>query len=132
MEEIFRKTIVLVEDETDIRAIYKEVLLDAGYDVKDFADGSEAYKYLTTEHWDLVLLDIMIPGIDGLTILKNLKQNNSLALKPVVLLTVLDNENVIMDGYGTGADGYLIKSEIDPSKIVAEVQNFFNELHKDF
>jgi DNA-binding response OmpR family regulator len=127
MENPNHKIIVLVEDEVDLRTLYEEVLVDAGFDVKAFAEGDTALKFLQNSDWDLLLLDIMIPGKDGITILKELKEDENAMLKPIVLLTVLDNENIINEGFQHGAAGYLIKSSIDPDKIIEEVNSYLDD-----
>ena len=73
---------------------------------------------------DLILLDIMLPGKDGLKILKDLKETPELKKGPVVVLTNLNSEHIIQEAFKLGADGYLIKSEVNPDKVVEEVGRF--------
>lgn len=119
------KRVLLVEDEEDIRLVYAEVLTDAGYTVIEAADGDIALKKAFDEDWDILLLDIMLPGEDGLHILKSIKENERLKNKPIILLTNLGNESVINEAFRLGAEGYLIKSQITPDKIVQEVSQYF-------
>lgn len=119
-----KKIILLVEDESDIRKIYAEVLTEAGYTVKEAADGTQGIQMARNEPWDLMLLDIMLPGQDGIHVLKDLKQVEALVEKPVLLLTNLENETIIAECFDMGADGYVIKSEITPDYIVAEVKKY--------
>ena len=119
-----KKIILLVEDENDIRKIYAEVLTDAGFEVREAADGTQAMAMVKSEPWDLLLLDIMLPGEDGIHILKDLKKVDTLREKPVLLLTNLENETIIAECFDMGADGYVIKSEITPDYIVAEVKKY--------
>lgn len=118
------KTILLVEDEEDIRTLYAEVLRDAGYTVLEAKDGNIAMDKVFNEAWDMLLLDIMLPGHDGLQILKKLKEAANLKDKPVILLTNLGNDSIITQSFNLGADGYLIKSEITPDKIIQEVETY--------
>ncbi|MBW6442138.1 response regulator [Patescibacteria group bacterium] len=120
-KKVLKNNILIVEDEHDIREIYAEVLSTAGYKVSQAADGSVGMQKIIDEHWDLLLLDIMLPGKDGLKILKEIKENPELKKGPVISLTNLNSENIIQEAFGQGADGYLIKSEITPDKIVDEV-----------
>ncbi len=121
-----QKTVLLVEDEPDMRLVYAEMLRDAGYKVIEANDGNAGLRRALDDQWDLLLLDIMLPGADGLHILKHVKENERLRVKPVILLTNLGSEPIINEAFSSGADGYLIKSEISPDKIVAEVSNYLS------
>ncbi len=120
-------TILIVEDEEDIRAVYSEVLRDAGYSVIEAADGISASTQALGSSWDVMLLDIMLPGKDGMQVLTETRSEPKNAKKPIILLTNLGNENVITRCFDLGADGYLIKSEITPDKIVEEVKSFLEK-----
>lgn len=118
------KTILLIEDEDDIREVYTEFLEGEGYSVVSSADGKQGLEIARKDHWDLLLLDIMIPGLDGISLLKVLKTDSTLKQRPVILLTNIGNENLISEAFEYGADGYLIKAEITPDKILNEVRNY--------
>ena len=123
MEEkkIQKNNILIVEDETDIREVYVEVLTSAGYTVDQAADGEVGMQKIKEGNWDLLLLDIMLPGKDGLKILKEIKETPGLKKGPVIALTNLNSESIIHEVFTSGADGYLIKSEITPDKVVEEI-----------
>ena len=116
-----KNKILIVEDEADIRSIYVEVLQSAGYSVDEAADGAEGMRKIKDTDWDLLLLDIMLPGEDGLKILKDIKEKPELKKGPIVAITNLNSENIIQEAFSSGADGYLIKSEVTPDKVVEEV-----------
>jgi DNA-binding response OmpR family regulator len=118
------KNVLLIEDEADIRALYAEVLRSEGFNVIEAADGSTGLIKAVSEPWDILLLDIILPGSDGVNVLKKIKENPSLKDKPVVLLTNLGVDNIINECFEIGAAGYLIKSEITPDKVVEEVNTF--------
>lgn len=120
-KKVLKNNILIIEDEHDIREIYAEVLQTSGYKVEQASDGESGMQKIKNTHWDLLLLDIMLPGKDGLKILKEMKENPELKKGPVIALTNLNSENIIQETFGSGADGYLIKSEITPDKIVEEV-----------
>jgi DNA-binding response OmpR family regulator len=101
------KVILLIEDEADMRLVYSEVLREVGYRVIEAADGDVGLKRALEDEWDLLLLDIMLPGADGLHILKYVKENDRLKHKPVLLLTNLGSEPIISESFNNGADGYL-------------------------
>jgi len=116
-----KNNILIVEDEHDIREIYAEVLSSVGYVVEQVADGETGMQKIRDDDWDILLLDIMLPGKDGIKILKEIKDHPELKKGVVIVLTNLNSENIIQEVFGSGADGYLIKSEITPDKIAEEV-----------
>jgi DNA-binding response OmpR family regulator len=120
-EKPVKNRILIIEDEADIRSIYVEVLQSAGYSVDTAADGAEGMRKIKDTDWSLLLLDIMLPGEDGLKILKDMKEKPELKKGPVIALTNLNSENIIQEAFSSGADGYLIKSEVTPDKVVEEV-----------
>lgn len=116
------KKVLLVEDEKEIRELYAQYLGDMGYTVVSAEDGNIALQKALSEEWDIMLLDIMLPGQDGIQVLKMIKANERLRDRPVIALTNLNIESVINDIFDLGADGFLVKSEITPDKIVNEVE----------
>lgn len=116
------KKILLVEDEKEIRELYAQYLSDTGYTVITAEDGTVALQKALSEEWDIMLLDIMLPGQDGIQVLKMIKANDRLRDKPVIALTNLNVGSVIDEVFDLGADGFLVKSEITPDKIVNEVE----------
>jgi DNA-binding response OmpR family regulator len=123
MEEkkVLKNNILIIEDEHDICEVYSEVLSMAGYKVQGAADGETGMQKIRDENWDVLLLDIMLPGKDGLKILKEIRANPELRKGLVVALTNLNSESIIKEAFDQGVDGYLIKSEITPDKVVEEV-----------
>jgi len=123
MEEkkVLKNNILIIEDEHDICEVYAEVLSMAGYKVQEAADGETGMQKIRDENWDVLLLDIMLPGKDGLKILKEIRANPELRKGLVVALTNLNSESIIKEAFDQGVDGYLIKSEITPDKVVEEV-----------
>jgi len=116
------KKVLLVEDEKEIRELYAGYLRDMGYTVIPAEDGTVALQKALAEEWDIMLLDIMLPGQDGIQVLKMIKANERLRDKPVIALTNLNIESVINEVFNLGADGFLVKSEITPDKIINEVE----------
>ncbi len=123
MEEkkVLKNNILIIEDEHDICEVYAEVLSMAGYKVQEASDGETGMQKIRDENWDVLLLDIMLPGKDGLKILKEIRANPELRKGLVVALTNLNSEGIIKEAFDQGVDGYLIKSEITPDKVVEEV-----------
>lgn len=118
------KKILLIEDDDFIREMYASELTKNGFEVSAFPNGEKGLDVLRMGQFDLVLLDIMLPGISGLEILKQLKQDPKTKQLKVVLLTNLGHETVIKQGFELGAIGYLIKSAYNPDQIINEVKDF--------
>ncbi len=119
-----KKRILIIEDDQDVRELYAEVLRDGGFDVEEAVDGQSGLARMLKDDYDLIILDIMLPKFDGLSILKTIKKKGALKDIPIILLTNLDRESIIKEGFALGADGYLIKSEHTPRQIVEEAKKF--------
>ncbi len=120
--------ILVVEDDEFLRELYDELLKGEGYDVVLAVDGDEGLNHISEGGFDLVLLDIMLPKMDGLEILRHVKskppkQKNG----PVVLLTNLGQDSIIKEGFALGASGYLIKSAMNPDQVLSEVKVFLSK-----
>lgn len=101
--------IFCVEDDNGIRDLMIYALNSAGFEAKGFTDGLEFFAALQTEKPELVMLDIMLPGEDGITILKRLRGNTATADIPVIMATAKGTEYDKVIGLDTGADDYLAK-----------------------
>lgn len=117
------KKLLLVEDEEYIRDLYKRQLDLEGLITDAFGKGQEGLDAAQKTPYDLILLDIMLPDVNGLQILQTLKQNPNTKNTPVVLLTNLGQDAVIKQGFGLGAEGYLVKTAYTPNQIVQEIKN---------
>ncbi len=117
------KKILLVEDEDFIRELYIRQLTKAGFEIKSAADGQTGLNMLGAETFDLLLLDIMLPGINGLQLLRTFKTQNPNSPMITILLTNLGQEAVIKEGFELGAQAYLIKASYTPDQVVTEVKN---------
>jgi len=122
------KKILVVEDEPSLRELYVELLTDAGYDVDFAVDGQIGLDKIKKGGWNLILLDIILPKIDGMSILQTLKKDPpSNQNGPIILLTALAQDSLVHKGLESGASGYLVKSEITPDQVLEEVSNFLNQ-----
>ena|SRR3990167_11381664 len=117
------KKILLVEDEVFIRDLYVRQLTKASFQVKTASDGQTAINLLKSEVFDLLLLDIMLPGMNGLQVLREFKTQNPNSKMITILLTNLGQEAVIKEGFELGAQAYLIKASYTPDQVVNEVKN---------
>ena len=101
--------IYVVEDDANIRELEEYALKSSGYEVKAYEDGSSLLDDCLKECPDLVLLDIMLPGEDGITILKKLRNNPSTQNIPIILVTAKSSEIEKVKGLDSGADDYVTK-----------------------
>jgi len=104
-----KESILVVEDEDDIRELLRYNLVKEGYRVAGAASGEEALKAVRVAMPDLVLLDLMLPGLDGLEVCRSLKQDPLTRNLPIVMLTAKGEEADIVAGLELGADDYITK-----------------------
>ncbi|HSG30447.1 MAG TPA: response regulator transcription factor [Thermodesulfobacteriota bacterium] len=123
------KTIVIVDDEQDIVELVSHHLKREGYLVKEFGKGREFFSYIESVIPDLIILDIMLPGIDGLEICKILKNKKKTASIPIIMLTAKAAESDVVVGLELGADDYVVKP-FSPRELVARVKSVFRRLDK--
>ncbi|MBI3485401.1 response regulator [Candidatus Daviesbacteria bacterium] len=119
------KKILIVEDEKPIAELYQLVISKAGFQVKIAPDGATGLQVLEAESFDMLLLDIMLPGINGLELLRQFKSKHPDSQMIVLLLTNLGQDAVIKEAFELGATGYLIKASLTPNQVLTEVNNAF-------
>ncbi len=112
------KKILLVEDEFRIRKITKDFLVEEGYKVVEAADGREAIDKFNGEAFDLVLLDVMLPEIDGWSVLREIRKDSNIL---VMMLTARSDDSDQIFGYQLKADDYLTKP-YNPDILIARVK----------
>jgi two-component system, OmpR family, alkaline phosphatase synthesis response regulator PhoP len=116
-----RQAVLVVEDEEDIRELVSYNLLKEGYQVAGVASGEDALAAVESKRPDLILLDIMLPGLDGLRVCRKLKENPQFASIPIIMLTAKGEEPDIVAGLNMGADDYVTKP-FSPKVLLARVQ----------
>lgn len=104
-----KKTIMVVDDNPDIITIVRTILEGKGYNVLSAGSGPELLNLLKTQKPDLIILDIMMPEMDGLEVLGRLKGQSETATVPVILLTAKVQYEDVLGGYKLGADYYITK-----------------------
>ncbi len=115
-----KKKIVIVEDEPDILEVLTYNLKREGFDVSHALDGSKGLALIEKVEPDLVILDLMLPGLDGLEICRRIKGAEQLKQIPVIMVTAKGEETDIVIGLGIGADDYVAKP-FSPRELVARV-----------
>lgn len=110
-------TILCADDEKEIRDVFRLYLEQSGYNVLEAENGMQALEILKKEQVDLVLLDIMMPGIDGYRTLKNIRETNNI---PVILVSAKSAESDKILGLNIGADDYIVKP-FQPMEAVARI-----------
>ncbi|CAN5198731.1 hypothetical protein BH09PAT2_BH09PAT2_03150 [soil metagenome] len=118
------KRILIVEDDLLIRELYSRALRNEGYIVEEAEDGKKGYEAIVKGGYDLVLLDIMLPFMDGLQILEKITKETppQIPNKHMMLLTNLDQQLAIAKGLEYGVNDYLIKSQFSLEKLRKEIQ----------
>jgi two-component system phosphate regulon response regulator PhoB len=116
-----QKQIVVVEDEPDILEVLSYNLVREGFDVSTSLDGAQGLELICKKVPDLVLLDLMLPGMDGLDICRQLKTDAATRHIPIIMVTAKGEESDVVLGLGIGADDYISKP-FSPKELVARVK----------
>jgi len=118
---MIRQSVLVVEDEEDIRELVSYNLLKEGYQVAGVASGEDALTAVESKTPDLILLDIMLPGLNGLKVCRKLKEDPKFQSIPIIMLTAKGEEPDIVAGLNMGADDYVTKP-FSPKVLLARVQ----------
>lgn len=117
-----REKILLIEDEEDIQELIEHHLVKDGYQVRCAATGEKGLEAARQHPPDLILLDLMLPGIDGLEVCKLLKADHRTQQTPIVMLTAKGEEADVVTGLEVGADDYIAKP-FSPKVVIARIRN---------
>lgn len=110
------KKILLVEDEVFITELYLLALKKRGFEVDAVINGNEALQKAQTNQYDIIILDLMIPGLNGINVLDQIKQNKQIKSK-VIVATNLEERQEIKEEIEKKADGYIVKANLTPSEL---------------
>lgn len=123
-----KPSVLIIEDDTYIRDVYFDILTESGLKVEVAADGEEGLQKASQGGYSLILLDMMMPKLNGLGVLSSLKKTPPIKKNgPIILLTNLGHDPVVKEAIGLGVDGYLIKSDLNPEQLVAEVKKYLEK-----
>ena len=116
------KNILLVEDDPFLIDIYTTKFKEAGFPIEVVSDGAQAVRRIIEKKPDLLLLDIVLPHLDGWEILEKIREDKDLKDLKVVILSNLGQKSEVDKAFALGATKYLIKAHYTPSEVVKEVK----------
>jgi len=119
------KKIIFVEDDSMLQKVLTNSLKESGYETKQAFDGKEGLSKIKEERFDLILLDLILPKLDGFELLKRLREDSKNKETPVIVLTNLEEPTDIEKMLELGATTYLVKSDQSLEDIVAKVKRVF-------
>lgn len=122
-----RKLIYIADDEKNIRELVKCFLANQGYEVEAFSNGDELFQRYQEKNSDMVILDVIMPGTDGVEICRRIRE---VANVPIIILSAKDSEEDRIKGISVGGDDYLTKP-FSPIELVARVQALFRRISMD-
>lgn len=121
------KKILIIEDDQFTREVYEEVLKDEGFEVTLASDGQQGLDKAKEGDYTLILLDVMMPKMNGLEVLEHLQKDPPTKKNgPIILLTNLAHDPIIKDALSKGAKSYLIKSDLTPDQLVEKLKKFLD------
>jgi two-component system, OmpR family, alkaline phosphatase synthesis response regulator PhoP len=124
-----KEKILIVEDDEDILELLRFNLVKEGYQVATATGGEEAIRKATMNPPDLVLLDLMLPGVDGLAVCKRLRAHPRTTQVPIIMVTAKGEDSDVVTGLEVGADDYLAKP-FSPKVLVARIRNVLRRREK--
>jgi len=116
------KKILIVEDDRFLRELINRKLLEEGFDVAQAIDGESGVKKIKEEKPDLVLLDLILPGIDGFEVLSRIKNDPDVSSIPILILSNLGQKEEVEKGLKLGAVDFLIKAHFTPGEIIEKIR----------
>jgi len=116
------KKILVIEDDKFLRELISQKLIKEGYDIAEAVDGEKGVESVKEEKPDLVLLDLILPGIDGFEVLSRIKSDPASAQVPIIILSNLGQKDDIERGLKMGAADYLIKAHFTPGEIIDKIR----------
>ncbi len=117
-----QKTILVIEDDQFLRELISQKLSKEGFKISEAMDGEEGVKKIQQEKPNLILLDLILPGLDGFEVLSQAKQDPALSEIPVIILSNLGQKEDIERGLKMGAVDYLIKAHFTPGEIIEKIK----------
>lgn len=119
--------IIIIDDEQALVKMYSTALEAAGFEMLAASDGQQALDMIRKEKPDAILLDIIMPKINGLDVLKQIKEEEEIKKIPVFLLTNLPEESALSKANSLGAEDYFVKAQTEPQVMAQVLQKYFSE-----
>ncbi len=117
------KKILIIEDDKFLRELISRKLSDEGFNIQEAVDGEEGLKKIKEGKPDLILLDLILPSIDGFEVLSRMKEDPGVSAIPVIILSNLGQKEEVERGLKLGAADYLIKAHFTPGEIIEKIKN---------
>lgn len=117
-----KETILVVEDSEEARRGYCDILIHEGYKVLEAQDGKEALDILKSQHTDLVILDLLLPGMSGSEVLEKIKADQGTKDIPIIVLSALNGKAHIQKILDSGAAHYVVKLSHSPKEIISMIR----------
>jgi DNA-binding response OmpR family regulator len=117
-----KETILMIEDELGFRRIYSSVFKNAGYEVLEAEDGEKGLQMVIEHQPNVVLLDLMLPKMNGFDVLKEMRESELVKHIPVIIFSVIGEESLIEKGLSLGATDYTIKGFYTAQQILSKIQ----------
>lgn len=114
--------VLIIDDDREILNVYRDILSEAGLEIATAIDGEEGLTKAKGEKFDLILLDIMLPKVDGLAVLSQLKDNPATQQIPVAMLTNFGQDDLVKKALSSGAVDFLLKYNLTPGEVLERVQ----------
>ena len=122
-----KKLIYIADDETNIRNIIKSFLIKEGFDIETFDDGSKLFEAFSKKPADMLVIDIMMPNMDGFSLCSLIRQKSSV---PIIIVSAKDTEPDKIAGLTLGSDDYLTKP-FSPMELIARIKSIFRRVEFD-
>jgi DNA-binding response OmpR family regulator len=116
--------ILIIEDEASLVEVYSEYLKAQGHEVLKATDGEGGLEIALSQEWDVMFLDIMLPKLDGIELLRKLNERGEIKGRPIIMLTNLDTEQIVFECINLGAASHLSKADATPEKVADAVLKF--------
>jgi DNA-binding response OmpR family regulator len=121
------KKILIIEDDKFLRELISQKILKEGYEIAEAVDGESGLNSAKSEKPDLILLDLILPRIDGFEVLARIKSDPEISQIPVIILSNLGQKDDIEKGLKMGAIDFLIKAHFTPAEIIEKIKSVMKE-----
>jgi DNA-binding response OmpR family regulator len=124
-----KDTVLIIEGHPGFRHTYRDALESGGYKVLEAEDGESGWELAKAKRPDLIFLDLVLPRLNGFEVLKKIRADETTVDIPVIILSVLEEEQHIQKGVELGADGYMIRRFHFPREIASKIRPFLTKAH---